>query len=96
MTGIRFSETALEDLKDHRREFVFVSPDIASLQPRIKKLPIVSVAEAQALRLTAEMLSQPQERYRLYQQSRELLRESLLINPGRYARDNTKVTRVIP
>ncbi len=74
----------MEDLQDHRREFVFVSPDIVSLQSRIKKLPIVSVAEAQALRLTAKMLAQPQERYRLYKQSRKLLKESLLINPGRY------------
>jgi len=83
LAGISYSTGSLKELEDDQNYFVFVLPDIERLHSRTRHMPVVTVAEAQALHLKAKQIDQHQEKMRLFKRCIELLEMSIKINPGR-------------
>lgn len=81
--GLSYSAGSLKELEEDQNYFVFVLPDIEKLHSRTRHMPVVTVAEAQALHLKAKQIDQHQEKMRLFKRCIELLETSIKINPGR-------------
>eukprot|EP00029_Vermamoeba_vermiformis_P009310 TRINITY_DN4602_c1_g1_i1.p1 TRINITY_DN4602_c1_g1~~TRINITY_DN4602_c1_g1_i1.p1 ORF type:complete len:870 (-),score=99.91 TRINITY_DN4602_c1_g1_i1:32-2374(-) len=80
LTGIEFSTTALHVI-DKSRAFLTLS-DIQGISVKLRRLPIVAIAEANHLALRAKLLENPDERLSLLRQAIHLADSASSIFPS--------------
>jgi hypothetical protein len=83
LSGIVFSQASIDEVAKDPDNYCFVLPDIESITAKIKRLPVVSIAEARNLVLRARQHSNQPERMSLLKQSIGMMEEALRIYPGR-------------
>lgn len=83
LSGITFSKNSLDEIAKNGGNYCFILPDIEALTAKIKRLPVVSVAESKNLKLRAQQLNNPKERMGYLKQSIAMIEEALRIYPGR-------------
>jgi hypothetical protein len=82
LSGIVFSQASIDEVAKDPDNYCFVLPDIESITAKIKRLPVVSIAEARNLVLRARQHSNQPERMSLLKQSIGMMEEALRIYPG--------------
>ncbi len=83
LSGIIFSQASIEEVAKNPANYCFVLPDIESITAKIKRLPVVSIAESRSLVLRARRQPNQPERMSLLKQSIGMMEDALRIYPGR-------------
>lgn len=81
-TGIQLSETAQKQLKEDPQAFVFVDSDIVDFLPTLKRLTILSLAEANSLYYNALLEENNASCERLFEMAQAKFSEAIDSMPG--------------
>lgn len=84
ISGIVFSQASIAEVAKNPDNYCFVLPDIENINAKIKRLPVVSIAEARSLVLRARQQPNQPERMSLLKQSIGMMEDALRIYPGRW------------